>query len=186
LTGALVYAMGPSGAGKDTLLKAARDILEGHGFAFANRYITRPLVPDDEIFVPLSRAAFAERKAANLFAFDWHARDIDYAIGREIELWRAAGLTVVVSGSRAHFAGGAPSKVGAIPLLIDASPAALAARLAARGREPATEIAARLARGAALDGDIPGAIRIDNSGVLADAVAAFVAALRNIRAKNGA
>ena len=186
MTGALVYTMGPSGAGKDTLLRAAREILEGHGFAFANRYITRPLVADDEIFVPLSRAAFAERKAANLFAFDWRARDVDYAIGREIELWRAAGLTVVVSGSRAHFAAGDPGKVGAIPMLIDATHAVLAARLAARGREPAAEIEARLARGAAFEGDIPGAIRIDNSGALADAVAAFVDALKTIRAKSGA
>lgn len=186
MRGALVYAMGPSGAGKDTLLKAARETLEGHGFAFAHRYITRALVPDDEIFVPLSHAAFAERKAAHLFAFDWHARDIGYAIGREIDAWRLAGLTVVVSGSRAHFAGGAPGLAGAVPVLIEAAPAVLAARLAARGREPAAEIEARLARTAELDPEIPGAIRIDNSGALADAIAAFVAALKQIRARTAA
>jgi len=178
--------MGPSGAGKDTLLKAARATLDGHGFAFAHRYITRPLVPDDEIFVPLTQAAFAERKAANLFAFDWRARDVGYAIGSEIDAWRAAGLTVVVSGSRAHFAGGAPGRLGAVPVLIEAAPAVLAARLAARGREPFGEIAARLARTAELDPHIPGAIRIDNSGALADAVAAFVAALKRIQAQSAA
>jgi ribose 1,5-bisphosphokinase len=178
--------MGPSGAGKDTLLNAARAELDGQGFAFAHRYITRPLVAGDEIFVPLTKAEFAARKEAGLFAFDWQVRDVGYAIGAEIALWRRAGLTAVVSGSRADWATGKPSHAGAVPVLIEATPAILAARLAARGREDAGEIEARLMRAAALDAAIPGAVRIDNSGALADGVAAFVAALKRIQAGSAA
>jgi ribose 1,5-bisphosphokinase len=180
--GPLVYVMGPSGAGKDTLLKAARAQLEGKGFAFAHRYITRDPVPGDENFVSLSAAEFAERRAAGLFAFAWHARGVDYAIGREIFAWRDAGLTVVVSGSRADFLGGAPALAGARPVSIDASPAAIAQRLAERGRESAAQIAERIARAAEMNVEIPGIVRIDNSGDLADAIAAFVAALMKIQA----
>jgi ribose 1,5-bisphosphokinase len=184
--GALAYVMGPSGAGKDTLLNAARAALDGKGFAFAHRYITRPPVPGDEVFVPLTALEFAARKKAGLFAFDWQARDVGYAIGAEIALWRQAGLTVVVSGSRADWATGKPAAAGAIPVLIDASPAILAARLAARAREDAVEIEARLARAAALETAIPDAVRIDNSGALDAAVAAFVAALKQIQAASAA
>ncbi len=178
--------MGPSGAGKDTLLNAARAALDGMGFAFAHRYITRPPVPGDEVFVPLTAQEFASRKAAGLFAFDWHARAVGYAIGSEIALWRQAGLTVVVSGSRADWATGKPASAGAVPVLVEASPAILANRLAARAREDAAEIEARLVRAAALESAIPDAVRIDNSGALDAAVAAFVAALKRIRAGSAA
>jgi ribose 1,5-bisphosphokinase len=178
--------MGPSGAGKDTLLNAARASLDGQGFAFAHRYITRPPVPGDEVFVPLTTQEFAARKAAGLFAFDWQARDVGYAIGSEIAHWRQAGLTVVVSGSRADWAAGKPAAAGAIPVLIEASSAVLAARLAARAREDATEIEARLARAAALESAIPNSVRIDNSGALDASVAAFVAALKQIQAASAA
>ncbi len=184
--GALVYVMGPSGAGKDTLLNAARAALDGQDFAFAHRYITRPPVPGDEVFVPLTSREFAARKEAGLFAFDWHARDVGYAIGAEIFQWRQAGMTVVVSGSRADWAAGKPAAFGAVPVLIEASPAILAARLAARAREDAAEIEARLKRAAALETAIPDAVRIDNSGALEAAIAAFVAALKRIQAGSAA
>ena len=70
--------------------------------AFAHRYITRPADAGGENHVALSRAEFALRRAHGLFAFHWQAHGNDYGIGREIQAWRAAGLTVVVSGSREH------------------------------------------------------------------------------------
>jgi ribose 1,5-bisphosphokinase len=173
--------MGPSGAGKDTLLAIARARLAREGFAFAHRYITRQPVTDDENYVSLTREEFAARRDAGLFAFAWNARGVDYGIGREIALWREAGLTAVVSGSRADWLGGAPARAGAVPILVDAAPATLAARLAARGREDAPQIAARLARAGAFDLEAPGLVRIDNDGAPETAAAALVTALRAIR-----
>ena len=43
MAGALVYVMGPSGAGKDSVLERARAMLSAdQPIAFAHRYITRP------------------------------------------------------------------------------------------------------------------------------------------------
>ena len=48
-------------------------------------------------------AEFELRHAWGLFAFHWQAHGNHYAIGGEVHLWRQAGVTVVVSGSREHF-----------------------------------------------------------------------------------
>ena len=92
MTGPLVYVMGPSGAGKDSVLERARSLLSvDTPVAFAHRYITRPADVGGENHVALTRAEFASRRAHGLFAFHWHAHGNDYGIGREVEAWRAAG-----------------------------------------------------------------------------------------------
>ena len=90
MAGALVYVMGPSGAGKDSVLERARALLSADlPIAFAHRYITRPADVGGENHVALSRAEFALRRAHGLFAFHWHAHGNDYGIGQEIHAWRA-------------------------------------------------------------------------------------------------
>jgi ribose 1,5-bisphosphokinase PhnN len=69
---------------------------------------------------------------------------------------------------------------GTVVVLIEATPQVRAQRLAGRGRETAAEVAARLAR--EVDAAIPNAIRVDNSGALADGIARFLAALRALPA----
>jgi len=72
-------------------------------------------------------------------------------VGCEIREWLAQGLTVVVSGSRAHL----PQALADFPMLeivhVTAAREALRARLEARGRETAAQIAHRLARAASLE-----------------------------------
>lgn len=182
--GALAYVMGPSGAGKDTLLTGARAHLDPAQFAFAHRYIARPPFAGDENFVALSAAEFAARRAAGLFAFHWRARNVDYGIGTEIESWRAAGLTVVVSGSRADWDRGAPARAGAIPVLVTAAPEILRARLEARGRDP--DVDKRLARATAFSIAHSALVAIDNSGPVGDGIAALVRALNAIRSGSAA
>ncbi len=104
MEGSLVYVMGPSGAGKDSVLSRARALLPPEApVVFAHRYITRPADTGGENHVAVTRAEFAMRRAHGLFAYHWGAHGNDYGVGREIHDWRAAGLTVVVSGSRDHF-----------------------------------------------------------------------------------
>jgi ribose 1,5-bisphosphokinase len=179
VSGRLVYVMGPSGAGKDTLLGHARAQLEGGPFLFAHRYITRPADAGGENHVALSPAEFAWRDAQGLFALAWHSHALSYGIGREIDAWLAGGATVVVNGSRAHCAQACAAYPDSWAVLIEASPEVLAERLAARGREGAEQVRARLARQPAFA--LPPGVRlarIDNSGALADGVAALVALLR--------
>src|ERR1700722_10988516 len=90
----LVYVMGPSGAGKDSVLNRARALLGADApVVFAHRYITRPAEAGGENHVALSPEEFAVRRAHGLFAFHWQAHGNEYGIGREIHAWRKAGLT---------------------------------------------------------------------------------------------
>lgn len=172
----IIYVMGPSGAGKDSLLRYARARLDGIPIAFAHRYITRPPVPNDENYVALSPAEFALRKARGLFALDWEAHGLSYGIGIEIDAWRRAGLVVVVSGSRAHFDAHLAESQDVTPLLITCAPDILAKRLLARGRETPEAISERLRR-ATMAPTHPALVKIDNSGPLDQAGERLVALL---------
>ncbi len=142
----LIATVGPSGAGKDTVLAGLRAALAGNPrFVFARRAITRPADPGAEDHQPMTPAQFA---AAD-FALQWQAHGLSYGIGREIESHLAAGRSVFANLSRAVL----PEAARRYPLLvleITAPPALRAARLAARGREDAADIAARLSREAPL------------------------------------
>ncbi|WP_422033276.1 phosphonate metabolism protein/1,5-bisphosphokinase (PRPP-forming) PhnN [Reyranella sp.] len=175
MEGSLIYVMGPSGAGKDSVLLHARTLLPpGAPVVFAHRYITRPADTGGENHVALTREEFATRRAYGLFAYHWNAHGNDYGVGREIHDWRAAGLTVVVSGSRDHFlrTGGLDSQ--ARPVLITAPVERLRQRLEGRGRESAIEAAERLERADAYELDDPRLVTIVNDGTLDEAAAAFV------------
>lgn len=101
----IIYVMGPSGAGKTRLIEYARRKLDGSlPLVFAHRYITRPLGDDSENYIALTPSEFGLRKAHGLFACDWQAYRWAYGIGVEIVDWLKAGLSVVIDGSRAHFA----------------------------------------------------------------------------------
>lgn len=174
----IVYVMGPSGAGKDSLLQYARAAIgPGERIAFAHRYITRPAQDGGENHVALSMLEFETRRDAGLFAFHWRAHDTSYGIGVEVETWRRAGFVVVVNGSRQNFAELDAGRRGIVPLVVTAAPGIRAERLARRGREDAVRIRERLAR----EPELPPAVAaatVDNSGTLEDAGCRFTAILR--------
>ena len=182
MQGPLVYVMGPSGAGKDSILSRARALLAADApVVFAHRYITRPAEAGGENHVALSAAEFAMRREHGLFAFHWQAHGNHYGIGREIYAWRNAGLTVVVSGSREHF-----QKMGGLdddtyPVLITASPQCLAERLATRGREDADAAALRIGRSDAYEVTDPRLATIMNDGALDEAAKTFVSLLATLQ-----
>jgi len=182
MAGALVYVMGPSGAGKDAVLGRARAMLAiDLPIVFAHRYITRPADTGGENHVALSEAEFALRRAHGLFTFHWQAHGNDYGIGREILAWRHAGLTVVVSGSREHFRTMHGIDEATVPVLITAPAERLKERLLKRGREDVAAAAERLRRGLTRDLDVAGAVTIVNDGALNDAAEAFVRLLATLR-----
>lgn len=174
----LFYVMGPSGAGKDSVLARARALLPADtSVVFAHRYITRPPDASGENHVALSVSEFAMRRAHGLFAFHWQAHGNHYGIGREIHAWRKAGLTVVVSGSREHFQDVAGVDPETYPVLITAPIELLRDRLAARGREDQAAAARRLERSDAYDVHDPRLITITNDGPVDDAARTLVTAL---------
>lgn len=180
----LIYVMGPSGAGKDAVMGYARARLGGrYDVTFAHRYITRPPTVGHENYVSLDVEEFELRRRKGLFLFDWEAHGFRYAVGAELNLWLAAGLTTVVSGSRAHFASAGSALATVSPVMIEAAPEELRRRLVARGREPAPVIAERLARGSAFRIAHPSLAVIDNSGPLEAAGERFLQLLKDQRSR---
>jgi ribose 1,5-bisphosphokinase len=175
MTGRLIYVMGPSGAGKDSLLAAAR-----RGAAdtlwFAHRYITRP-VGGAENHVALGAAEFAARRDAGGFALWWESHGFSYGLGIEIDAWMAAGIDVAKT-SRAAFARAAARYPDLLPILVTAGEDDLRRRLTARGRETPEAVEARLRRNADLAVDHPRLVAIVNDGGLDDAAKAFLSAIR--------
>jgi ribose 1,5-bisphosphokinase len=180
--GPLVYVMGPSGAGKDSVMNRARALLAADlPVFFAHRYITRPADSGGENHVALTHEEFALRRAHGLFAFDWQAHGNRYGIGCEIDGWRRSGLTVVVSGSREHFLAADGLDADTHPVLITAPVTRLAERLATRGREDSGAATERLGRGAAYEIADRRLITIVNDGALEAAAQAFVSLLARLR-----
>lgn len=152
MTTDLIYIMGPGGAGKDTLLNELRC----HGqveppIVIAHRYVTRDAEAGGEHPIHLPLPAFRERERLGCFALSWSRAGIHYGIGREIDVWLAEGINVVVNGSRAALSQ-ASARYGERlhPVLLQLPPATQRARLLARGREDTEAVNARIARDQAL------------------------------------
>jgi ribose 1,5-bisphosphokinase len=179
MAGRLVLVVGPSGAGKDTLIAAGKAALaDDPRFVFPRRVVTRPAMAALEDHDSVSPEAFETAKAAGAFALDWEAHGLRYGLPARLVEDIAAGRVVVFNGSRAMVEAAQAKFPDTRVLLIEATPEVRAGRLAGRGRESAAEVAARLAREVP---EIPaGALRIDNSGALAEGIARFVAALRGL------
>lgn len=166
MTPRFIFVVGPSGAGKDSVMAWARERAAGLPVAFAHRYITRPPDAGGENHVHVTDEEFAVRREAGLFALDWSANGQSYGIGIEVEAWLSRGLTVVANGSRGYLPEAVRRYPALVPVLITAPPEVLAARLAARGRETRDEILARLTRAAALDTAPGPTVEIVNDGPL--------------------
>ncbi|MBU8538180.1 phosphonate metabolism protein/1,5-bisphosphokinase (PRPP-forming) PhnN [Falsiroseomonas tokyonensis] len=177
----LVPVVGPSGAGKDTLMEAARARLARDArFIFARRHITRPADAGGEAHFPISPEEFRRMQKEGAYALWWEAHGLLYGIPAALEVPLAAGRVVVANLSRTVLAEAAaryPTRI----LNITAPPAVLAARLAARGRETEADIAARLAREAAL----PPGLEVEtvlNDASVEEGVARVLAALNRAAA----
>ncbi|WP_434568051.1 ribose 1,5-bisphosphokinase [Vibrio chagasii] len=175
--GQLYYVIGPSGAGKDSIISALREQFV-KDLVVAHRYITRAADAGGENHVELSDDEFFIRYSRNMFAMSWQAHGMSYGIGQEVHQWMDAGLSVVVNGSRAYL-DAARDLFGErlVPVVVSVKPKVLEARLRARGRESDAEIALRLQRAADYCVDslstLNNTLCIDNSGTLEQSIAQF-------------
>lgn len=173
----LIWVMGPSGAGKDSLLAWLRERLPaGSPVHWARRTITRP-PSAREAHEAVDGATFEALERARAFAMAWRAHGLCYGIRHEQLASLHQGRWVVVNGSRAYFAQAQCLFPGLTAVHVTASPELLAQRLAEREREDAGQVRARVARGLALPVP-PGCIELRNDGPLEDAAAALLRALR--------
>ena len=183
--GTMIVVVGPSGAGKDSVMSyAARHFADEPRVRFVRRVITRPADAGGEAHEAIDVDGFRRREAEGGFAVSWDAHGLSYGIARTTHDQLANGVTLVANGSRAAL----PAFANAYPrlkvVLITARPDILAARLAARGRESAEAIARRLERAAPEIVVAADTVVIDNSGVLEEAGEALVSLLASAVARN--
>jgi len=163
--GAFVAVVGPSGAGKDTLIAHARDALADEPQVdFVRRVITRPCDGQTEVHDSLSDAAFAEAQADGAFALSWEAHGLCYGLPSDIDMAIENGHVAVANLSRGALPALRERYANVAVVEVTADPEILAARLAGRGRESREEVLARLARTIACDTTGPNAIALENSG----------------------
>ena len=181
---AMIIIVGPSGAGKDSLMAFAADRLGGRpDIGFVRRVITRPADAGGEAHHAASDDAFAAMAAAGQFAVAWRAHGHHYGIPGDTLDAVLSGRTLIVNGSRAALADFLAVYPRVEVVHISASRERLCERLMARGRETAADILARLDRPSP---PFPAGVQvhdIDNSGELADAGRQLVVLIEAIAAR---
>jgi phosphonate metabolism protein PhnN/1,5-bisphosphokinase (PRPP-forming) len=179
MAGMLVLVVGPSGAGKDTLIARAKATLAGDPrYGFPRRLVTRVADASLENHDTISWEEFRAGVAANAFPLHWEAHGLGYAVPLSIEDDLAADRTVVLNVSRRIIMRAVGTYSNVHVVFVHTDRAVRASRLVRRGREAEADVAARLAReGRELLLGVPTTI-VDNSGALEPAVEAFLTAIR--------
>ncbi|MEL7460642.1 MAG: phosphonate metabolism protein/1,5-bisphosphokinase (PRPP-forming) PhnN [Pseudomonadota bacterium] len=174
--GRLIAVVGPSGVGKDSVISGL--VAARPDMAWVRRVITRPSDAGGEPFEGVTKAEFDRRWDAHDFCLAWRAHGLFYGIPKSALVQVEAGADRVVNLSRAVLVEARGVFPKLIVLNITASPDTLAKRLAARGRETADDIAARLARKVAPFDPSLTVHTIANDGALADTIMAALDVLQ--------
>lgn len=144
--GRLVLVVGPSGAGKDTLLRLAQAIcVDDRNVAFPRRVVTRESSADEDN-IAMSQDDFRRAREHGDFAVHWEAHGHSYALPLDINDDIRAGRAVVANVSRTVIGALRQAYANLVVVAITAPPDVLAQRLAARARHSDGNLADRLAR----------------------------------------
>lgn len=180
MAGRLIGVVGPSGAGKDSVMRAL--VLARPELTLVRRVITRAADSGGEDFEAVSEAGFQRRADAGEFCLQWQAHGLHYGISADIPQRIAAGAEMLVNLSRRVLEAAQAQFPDILILNITARPKTLAARLRGRGREDAAQIAGRLSRDAGQFPDGLEVVQIDNDSSLDHAVRQALLALYPVRA----
>ncbi len=168
--GHLVLVVGPSGAGKDTLIDGARRALaDDDRFVFARRVVTRA-GNSAEDHDSLDEAAFLAARDSDGFALWWGAHGNYYALPAGIDDAIRNGRVVVANVSRGIVEAARTRYTDVTTVLVTAPAEVLAARLAGRQRDSDGPLHERIRRNDAYAGFAADLV-IDNSGAPAHGIA---------------
>jgi ribose 1,5-bisphosphokinase len=144
--GRLVLVVGPSGAGKDTLIGLAQAARAADAnVVFPRRVVTREATSfeNNEAVSPL---LFGQMLAHGDFAFQWEAHGLRYGLPYSIVEDVRAGRAVVVNASRTIIEFARRSYANVIVVSVTAPPDVLAQRLSMRARPSDGQVDDRLRR----------------------------------------
>lgn len=146
-SGTLFAVVGPSGAGKDTLIDLARQLLEGDdAWHFARRHITRGANSVGENHINVNEREFEALAVQDAFVLHWQAHGLNYGIAQGIRTLTEQGVNVVVNLSRGAI-GDAVERFSRVHVIhVTASQSLIAERLRQRGRETPLDIEERMSR----------------------------------------
>lgn len=174
--GRLVLIVGPSGAGKDTLLKLAHSICaDDKSIIFPQRVVTRE-ASEAEDNQQISPDDFEKACASGHFAMHWQAHGHGYGVPRSIDDDVAAGRTVVVNVSRGIVEAARRRYAHVTVVSITAPLEVLSRRLASRARSSDGRLVDRLTRAA--DGVATPDVVISNVGDAQDHASELVRTIR--------
>jgi ribose 1,5-bisphosphokinase len=178
LPGKLILVVGPSGAGKDSLLRhAAESLARERRIVFPRRTITRPCLDETEAHDSMTVEEFLKAQERGAFALSWEAHGLHYGVPSTILGDLEEDRAVAVNVSRAIIAGTAERFPNLAILHVTAPVSVIAERLAQRGRETAADIARRIAREPTHFDERLETMTIVNDTTLDQAGRAFTAAL---------
>lgn len=173
----LIFIIGPSGAGKDSLLNSLRqdvaamtDAATPPPLYFAKRTITRSHDQSNEDHEIVDASNFELLVKSEAFDMHWFANGLHYGVRHQELAPMSEGTWVMVNGSRGYLEEAKQRFPGLTVLFITAPVEVLRARLLSRGRENEQAIEARLSRLQDFTLE-PQDLCVSNGGSLADSVA---------------
>ena len=162
--GRLILVVGPSGAGKDTLIAGAHAACAGDvSIVFPRRVITRASTAA-EAHDSMSEEEFRQAAALGRFALWWEAHGNCYGIPAAIDDDIRARRTVVCNVSRTIAAAARQRYASVTVVMVTAPLDVLQARLAGRERDSDGDLGARMARSALAERGLEADMVIENVG----------------------
>ena len=174
--GRLIAVVGPSGVGKDSVMKGLHSAMPD--LHQVRRVITRAPELGGEDYDAVSVLQFEALVEDGAFAVHWGAHGLYYGIPLTVKFQLGKGVDCLVNFSRQALTQAAEIFPRFMVLNITAKPDVLSRRLAARARETEEEIAKRLAQA---DKPLPSGLKVihlANDGPLAETVARAAALLQ--------
>lgn len=180
--GRLIAVVGPSGAGKDSVMSGIHDaVTDMH---LVRRVITRAPDLGGEDYVSVLPEDFAAMVEDGAFAIHWTAHGLSYGIPVAVKDQLAAGTDCLANLSRNALLEAQKVFPRLLVLNVTALPQTLERRLTLRGRETPEEIGRRLAQARAPLAAGLDVIHLSNDGALTDTIARAVALLQPERVQS--
>jgi ribose 1,5-bisphosphokinase len=181
--GVFVAIVGPSGAGKDSILRAAAQKLANHhDIIFVRRVVTRSS-DQNEDHDTTDPESFAAMELSGAFALSWSANGLQYGLPVDLLDALADNRIVVANLSRDSVAAVRQRFANVMVVHVTAAIDLLRERLAQRGREDSDDRDLRIARSLMRDQNVQADIRIENNGALEEAVESFSKLLLALRTR---
>ena len=147
MIGKLILVVGPSGAGKDSIIRFAVGQLKNDPrFVFPRRVITRKADVANEDHDTVDTETFLAMSKQGAFALQWQAHDLHYGVPKHINSDLAVGKNIIVNVSRTILAEAPTIYLNYMVVEITASPEILAGRIAMRDRASDGDVMKRATR----------------------------------------